>query len=766
MTNPDPALVELAHAHGVATSFTDWSGSTVQVPAQTIRTVLDALEVDSADPAAALEQHRQAPWRRMTPACVVLIAGTETALTVHVPHGDPAHVALRLESGPTVDLVQREHWVPPQQVDGTLIGEAAFTLPADLPLGYHEAHAVSGPTSSRTAVIVTPARLRLPERLGDRRGWGFAAQLYSVRSRGSWGVGDLTDLTDLAVWSGSRLGADFVLVNPLHAAEPTSPMEPSPYLPSSRRFFNPLYLRPERIPEYAEVGLDAREEVDALARRARTQLRRPESPAGRPTSGADDADDARHIGDEVGREPGEPGTSAQVVERIDRDAAWTAKRAALGLVFAVPRSDGRELDLRAFRERGGDALTDFAVWSAIAVEHGSDARTWPPQLRDPRSPEVAAHAAANGREVDFAIWLQWQLDEQLQTAQAKAVGAGMALGTMHDLAVGVHPGGADAWRSPALYADGVTVGAPPDPFNQLGQNWNQPPWRPDALAEAAYAPFRALIAAVLRHAGGVRVDHIIGLFRLWWVPQGRPASEGAYVRYDHDALIGVLALEALRAGAVVVGEDLGVVEPVVRDVLRDRGMLGTSILWFERDGSGAPLPAERWREQCLASVTTHDLPPTAGYLAGDHVRLRQRLGLLTRPVGEELAADTAEREAWLHELTTRDLLHAHAAPDHDVAAADGPGATGTEEATVTALHRYLTLTPARLLSVALTDAVGDRRTQNQPGTRDEYPNWRVPLAGPDGRPMLLEDVVASERAVALARVVREGLAAAGGDPER
>lgn len=754
MTNPDPALVELAHAHGVATSFTNWRGSTVQVPAGTIRAVLDALEVDSANPVAALEQHRLAPWRRMTLTCVVLIAGTETALTVHVPHGDPVQVTLRLESGPTVDLVQREHWVPPQRVDGILIGEAAFTLPADLPLGYHEALAVSGPTGSRTAVIVTPARLRLPERLGDRRGWGFAAQLYSVRSRGSWGVGDLTDLTDLAVWSGSRLGADFVLVNPLHAAEPTAPMEPSPYLPSSRRFFNALYLRPERIPEYAELGLDAREEVDALARRARTQLRCPDRL---------DQQDDRMASHEPDPDRG-PDATPQVTDRIDRDAAWTAKRAALRLVFAVPRTVGRELDLQAFRERGGAALTDFAVWSAIAVEHGSDARTWPPHLRDPRSPEVAAHAAANGREVDFAIWLQWQLDEQLQAAQAKAVGAGMALGTMHDLAVGVHPGGADAWRSPALYAAGVTVGAPPDPFNQLGQNWNQPPWRPDALAEAAYAPFRALIAAVLRHAGGVRVDHIIGLFRLWWVPQGRPASEGAYVRYDHDALIGVLALEAQRAGAVVVGEDLGVVEPVVRDVLRDRGMLGTSILWFERDGSGGPLPAERWREQCLASVTTHDLPPTAGYLAGDHVRLRQRLGLLTRPVGEELAADTAEREAWLHELTARDLLHGPAASDPDIGAADGTGPTGIEEVTVIALHRYLTMTPARLLSVALTDAVGDRRTQNQPGTRDEYPNWRIPLAGPDGRPLLLEEVVESERAVALARAVRDGLSAAGADP--
>jgi 4-alpha-glucanotransferase len=239
------------------------------------------------------------------------------------------------------------------------------------------------------------------------------------------------------------------------------------------------------------------------------------------------------------------------------------------------------------------------------------------------------------------------------------------------------------------------------------------------------------------HTGRVRVDHIIGLFRLWWIPEGRPPSEGAYVRYDHEAMVGVLALEAHRAGAVVVGEDLGVVEPSAREYLGRRGVLGTSILWFERDDQGRPLPAARWRERCLASVTTHDLPPTAGYLDGVHVRLREELGLLTRPVDEEVAADEAERESWLDEVRSRGLLAAGA----------------DSEQTVEALHRYLTLTPARLLCVALTDAVGDRRTQNQPGTTDEYPNWRVPLSGPDERPMLLEDVLTSERAERLARAV-------------
>ena len=284
------------------------------------------------------------------------------------------------------------------------------------------------------------------------------------------------------------------------------------------------------------------------------------------------------------------------------------------------------------------------------------------------------------------------------------------------------------------------MGAPPDAFNQNGQDWTQPPWRPDRLAEVAYRPFRELVSTVLRHSGGVRVDHIIGLFRLWWVPKGELPTLGTYVRYDHEALIGILALEAHRAEAIVVGEDLGVVEPWARAYLRERGILGTSILWFEfeHDAGGAPLRPEWWREYCLASVTTHDLPPSAGYLASDHVQLRHALGLLTRPLSEELAADAAERHAWLDNLRSRGAL------------TDGADV----EETVAALHRYRTWTPSKVLCVSLTDAVGDRRTQNQPGTIDEYPNWRVPLTGPDGAPMPLEAVFTSERAARLAAVVR------------
>jgi 4-alpha-glucanotransferase len=709
MTDLAPSLVELATRFGIATGYEDWTGRQVPVAESTLVAVLGALGV-----AAGTEQERNVAltarlrsyWARQLPATIVGRTGEPTRFWAHVTHGYPAEVWLQLEDGSVRGGVQQvDNFTPPFDLNGHWVGEASFVLPSDLPLGYHRVHLRSGDADTSTALIITPDWLGLPEQLGARRAWGLAAQLYSVRSRQSWGVGDLTDLTDLAVWSASRHGADYLLVNPLHAATPTIPMEPSPYLPTSRRFFNPIYLRVEAIPEFA-----------GLVKRGRL----------------------RRLRSDVQRRAGQ-------LDAIDRDSAWAAKRESLELLHRVPRSAGRELAYTAFLDREGPALDDFATWCALAEEYGGDWHGWPKSLQHPGASGVAKFVKKHRETVDFHRWMQWQLDEQLAAAQSQAVRAGMSLGVMHDLAVGVHPTGADAWALQDVLALGVTAGAPPDEFNQLGQDWSQPPWRPDRLDEEEYRPFRALIRAVLRHAGGVRIDHIIGLFRLWWIPEGAPPTQGTYVRYDHEAMIGIVALEAHRAGALVVGEDLGTVEPWVRDYLLLRGLLGTSILWFEldRDGNGGPLPAERWREYCLSSVTTHDLPPTAGYLAGDHVRLREALGLLTRPVAEELESDRAELAAWMAELRRVGLL------------ADGED---DPEQVVLALYRYLGRTPSRLLGVALVDAVGDRRTQNQPGTTDEYPNWRVPLTGPDGRPVMLEDVFTDRRAATLADAVRAALA--------
>jgi 4-alpha-glucanotransferase len=707
MTELDAQLAQLAARHGVATEYWDWQGQPVQVPAETLIAVLHALGVPAATTEQrdnALHEHEKAHWARSLPPVVIARTGRPTSFWVHVTHGDPVEAWIELERGGVrTGLSHLENSTPPYDLDGRYIGEASFEIPSDIALGYHQLAIRAGDYETRTLLIVTPSWLGFPERMGDRREWGLATQLYSVRSTGSWGVGDLTDLTDLAVWAGAEHGAGFVLVNPLHAAEPITPMEPSPYLPSSRRFANPIYLRPERIPEYAEVP--HREAIVKL----RTELQ----------------------------------TAIEEVDAIDRDSAWVAKRAALEQVYEVPRSDGRDYAYAAYRRREGRGLDDFAAWCALVEVHGPDWHQWPAELQHPASAGVTAFVEAHEPQVDFHRWLQWQLDEQLAATQSASQRAGMALGVVHDLAVGVHPNGADVWALQDALAKGINAGAPPDAFNQTGQNWSQPPWRPDQLAELAYAPFRALVSAVLRHAGGVRIDHIIGLFRLWWIPEGAPPTEGTYVRYDHEAMIGIVALEAYRSRALVVGEDLGVVEPWVRSYLEERGILGTSILWFEFDyqAGGAPLPAERWREYCLSSVTTHDLPPTAGYLAGDHVRLRESLGLLTRSLDEELAVDRAEQGSWLAELQRRGLL------------ADVPDGEDVTD-TVIALHRYLTQTPSRLLSLSLTDAVGDRRTQNQPGTLDEYPNWRVPLTGPDGRPMLLEEVFISPRVAALAETLR------------
>ena len=706
----NPSLTALADRLGVAAAYHDWVGNFLTVEDATIVAVLAACGVradSEADCAAALSELDRRYWSRPLPPTVVARSGTETAFWVHVTHRAPAHVWIRLEDGTDRgDIRQAENFTPPFDLGDRLVGEATFVLPADLPLGYHRLHLRSGAEEFDTTLIVTPSWLGLPARMGARRAWGLATQLYSVRSTGSWGLGDLTDLADLAVWAGSQHHAGYVLVNPLHAAAPTTPMEPSPYLPTSRRFVNPIYLRVEAVPEFAVLA-------------DREQVARLRAPV---VAGARESD------------------------IIDRDQVWAAKRAALELVYEVPRSAGRELAFSAYKKREGAALDDFAIWCALAEEHGGDWRRWPAALQHPADPKVAEFAAAHPATVDFHRWLQWQLDEQLAAAQSQAVRTGMPLGIMHDLAVGVHPSGADAWALQDVLALGVTAGAPPDEFNQLGQDWSQPPWRPDRLEELGYQPFRTLIQAVLRHAGGVRIDHIIGLFRLWWIPHGAPPTKGTYVRYNHDAMIGIVALEAHRAGAVVVGEDLGTVEPWVRDYLRERGLLGTSILWFEIDGgSRGPLEAERWRELCLSSVTTHDLPPTPGYLAGEHVRLRHALGLLTRPAADELAEHRAELEAWAGELRRVGLL----------------GDTAGEDDVIRALYRYLGRTPSRLLALALTDAVGERRTQNQPGTTDEYPNWRVPLAGPDGTPMLLEEVFTDPRAAALAEVLRAATDPAG-----
>lgn len=707
--SPTPDLARLADAHGVATEYWSFFGDRVTVPASTLRAVLAAMHVDATTDAAvsaALAEADAAPWRALLPPSLVSRPAARPLL-VHVRDGHDVRLIVALEDGSWRDLPIPAQQPTAREVDGVTRWRVEVPLPADLPLGWHTVHATETPfggggegapavREASMSLVITPERMPdPPTRPGRSRGWGLMAQLYSVRSRASWGMGDFADLGDLAAIAG-REGADFLLVNPVHAAEVTSPIEPSPYRPASRRFLAPLYVRPEDIREVAYLTPTERAVIEA----ART-----------PVAASND----------------DP-------TRIDRDAVWAAKRVALDAIFVVPLSAGRQAELDAFAAGEGQPLQDFALWCALE-EHYEGAER-PAEAWDIDSPLVETLRAQLADRVRFHVWLQWICDQQLERAQAAAQASGMAIGVMHDLAVGVHPLGSDAWSLRDMYAQGIAVGAPPDMYNQQGQTWNQPPWLPAALAASGYAPLRDMIRTLLRHAGALRIDHVIGLFRLWWIPEGLSPAAGTYVRYDHEAMIGVLMLEAQRAGAVLIGEDLGNVEPWVRDYLSARGILGTSVLWFEREGDGFR-PPEQYRRSLLATVNTHDLPPTAGYLADEHVALRARLGLLTRPVEEELADADAERAAMLDLLRERGLI------------GDAP----TEEQTIEALYALIAQSPSQLLGVALVDAVGERRAQNVPGTDTEYPNWQIPLADGAGRAVLLDDLASDPRFRALAAAV-------------
>ncbi|UGY91440.1 4-alpha-glucanotransferase [Streptomyces gobiensis] len=689
-------LARLAAAHGVCTSYEPAPGQTVQVPEDTVVAVLGALGVDASTPQAvrqALERHAQHTTARLLPPTVMLRTGQELSSAGTAPAALPPlpdSTALRVET----EAGESRDWG------------------ADLPIGVHtlRAQATDGRAAHAT-LIVAPARSPVP---ADRT-FGLLVQLYSLLSDRSWGMGDLTDLADLAAWAARTAGAGFIQLNPLHAAVPGHAGEacdPSPYRPSSRRFTDPVHLRIEDIPEYACLTGAARDRTAVLLAWAAT-LRE---------------------------------TVLRRGAHIDRDAVWALKHEALELLRTVPLSPARRADYRDFLATQGQPLEDHATWCVLAEQHGPDWRSWPTGLDDPRSDRTARFRADHPDRVDFHRWLAWLTDTQLAHAQRTARDAGMSLGLVHDLAIGVHPSGSDAWAQQDAFAAGMSIGAPPDAFNAAGQDWGLPPWRPDALAASGYGPYRGLLRGLLRHTGALRMDHIMGLFRQWWVPSGRPPTEGCYVRYDAGAMLGVLALEAHRAGAVVIGEDLGTVEPGVREELAGRGVLGTSVLWFERDygegGSGEPLEPQQWRAGCVATATTHDLPSTAARLSGEHIELRHQLGLLDRPLATERTADAVEIAEWLSLFERHGLL---------------PEGPGDEEAEVKAVYRFLTRTPARMIGVWLPDGVGDRRPQNVPGTWQEYPNWRLPIADGTGRPLCLEELTASPRLHALLAEVREGL---------
>jgi len=522
----------------------------------------------------------------------------------------------------------------------------------DFPLGYHRLAVTDGPTRR---LVVSPGRCWTP----TEQQWGWAVQLYAAWSRRSAGLGDLGDLRTLREWT-ERQGGGFLLVNPLHAVAPVTPLEPSPYLPATRRYRNPVYLSLHDVP-----GCDA---------------------------GADEAP---------------PGSA------VDRDAAWEHKRPRLRAAYDAGLDEEPAADLAAYRAEQGEDLEVFATWMVLAAEHGADWHDWPADLHDPAGPAVARVREERAADVGFEVWQQWLLARQLVDATGD-------LTVVQDLPIGVSGGGADAWAWQGVMADGVTVGAPPDALNRDGQDWGSPPLVPWRLRAADYEPFVQSVRACIAGAGGLRIDHVMGLFRLWWIPEGAGATDGCYVRYPADDLLDIVCLESHRAQAVVVGEDLGVVEDGVAEALAERAILSYEVLWFTDD------EPEDWTRGALAAVTTHDLPTVPGLWTGSDMADQ-------RAAGVQRGVESG-REELLARLT-RDGLDEEAP---------------VEEAVATAYAR-LGRSPCLLLTLSLEDALGEERRPNVPGTT-ERDNWRVPL------PLPLEEVVAADgpRAVVAALGGRAG----------
>jgi 4-alpha-glucanotransferase len=537
----------------------------------------------------------------------------------------------------------REMHVGPAEVhleDGTTI-TVDGRLPRNLPPGYHQ---ILRDRRQPARLIAAPAGCHVPVGLST---WGWAIQLYAARSRRSWGIGDLSDLRWLGRWARGQ-EAGIALINPLAAVAPTVPQQASPYFPSSRRFRSPLYLRIEEV--------DGAGETDGIAELARAARR-------------------------LNRD-----------RLIDRDRVFELKSRALEAIWRTVRKRADRSFDAFVRDQAG--LEAFATFCALAERHGASWRQWPADLQHPSRPAVAhaASAPAIRERIRFHQWLQYQVDRQL--ARASAV-----MPVMQDLPIGFDASGADAWAFQDVLADGISVGAPPDEFNTRGQNWGLPPFVPERLRAAGYEPFIQTIRACLRYAGGLRIDHVMGLFRLFWIPAGREPAAGAYVHGYPDDLLAIVSLESQRANAVIVGEDLGTVEKKTRLALAARNILSYRLLWFEK------IPPSGYPAEALAAITTHDLPTVAGLWSDSDLEVQHELGLSPNEAG------TREIKARVRRMTR------------------STAATPVTEI-VARLHESLAKAPSRILTATLDDAMAVEERPNMPATNDEWPNWRLALPRP------------------------------------
>lgn len=517
-------------------------------------------------------------------------------------------------------------------------------LPPDLPPGYHRL--VDRATGESIRLIASPGRCYLPS---DLRIWAWAVQTYALRSRRSWGIGDVGDLKRFTRWSATT-GAGAVLINPLHSSEPF-PHEDSPYYPGSRCWRNPLYVRIDDVPG----AMDAGDDIGSLAA---------------------------------------SGMRLNALRMIDRPAVHSLKMQALELLW---RRFQRSGEFDGYASERGEPLERFATFVALAEKHGDQWRRWPAELHGFHSGSVHRFADANRQRVRFHTWVQWLLDRQVAAAAPP-------LRLINDLAVGVNPRGADTWLFSGRFAEGVTVGAPPDDFNLRGQGWGVAAFDPWKLRAEEYEPFIQTIRSCLRHAGGLRYDHVMGLFRLFWIPDGAEPADGAYVRYPHSDLLDIVALESHRAGAVMIGEDLGTVEPRVRDELQSRGLLSYRLMYFEAEEPSA------YPECALAAITNHDLPTLPGLLSGADLDEQKRVGVVPNETFAESAAERARHIA-------------------------GVDARAPISSVVTGCYRRIADSPSRVVAATLEDALGVEQRPNLPGTTvAQRPNWRISL------PLTLEDI--------------------------
>ncbi|HET6468650.1 MAG TPA: 4-alpha-glucanotransferase [Geminicoccaceae bacterium] len=689
---PD-ALDRLATFLGIEPGYHEISGAHRAVSPDTKRALIAAMGIDAATSSAASESLRRLEaeaLERALPPVLVLDAEAADRVPLDRPAG-PASCVVCLEEG--------------GERSGRLAKDAAtVALGAPLPAGYHQLRLETTGATHETVLIVAPRRCVLPAEAGAARGFGVTAQAYGLRSGRNAGIGDFEDVARLAEALG-REGSDLLGLNPLHALFPADPGIYSPYQPSSRRFLNVMMIA-----------------LDAAAAAIGEPL--PELAA---------------IGDDAGL--------------VDYAAVAPAKRRALEALWRAFRAhslahEGVGGPGRAFldwRRAGGDALERHCRFDALH-EHmlGQDPalavwRCWPSGLRDPASREVGAFAAAHAERIAFFAWLQWLADRQLEAAHARGRAAGMRIGLYRDLAIGVSPKGSTAWAEQALTLAGATIGAPPDELGPQGQNWDIAPLSPFALRERAYAPLIQDLRANMRHAGALRIDHVMGLSRLFWIPTGGSAADGAYVRYPFRDLRRILALESRRQRCVVIGEDLGTVPAGFRDAMAESGVLSYRVAWFERDPSGDFLPPDAYPAQALASVSTHDLPTVRGFWAGRDIAWRERLGVFT---AEQAEAERRRRDQDIRRLSAalerEGLLPAEGG-------ADGPDAAAVAEA----IHRFLARTPAALVLVQLEDLAGEAEQPNLPGTIESHPNWRRRLR------LALEDLLQDRLARRVLAAVRE-----------